>query len=69
MEITTLSHRLAGSCANLGAAEMRAAALALEKTAGHDDWNAIAASLVALDHEWQRVKPAFERIQAVSSVS
>ena len=66
-EIIALSHRLAGSCANLGATEMRAAALAAERTGELGDWPAITATLVALDREWQRVKPVLERIQAETS--
>ena len=67
LEITTLSHRLAGSCASLGAVDLRAAALSVETMAGQGDWVAIEAALAEFDHQWQRVKPALDKLTSVSA--
>ncbi|MCU0791872.1 MAG: PAS domain S-box protein [Opitutaceae bacterium] len=59
-ELVRLTHRLAGSAANLGALEMRDAALELERAAKGErraEWAIIQARL---DREWRRIQNYFK---------
>jgi len=56
--VELLAHRLAGSCAHIGAFAMRGAALATERAAQQRDWTAVAGGLERLEAEWQRVQDA-----------
>jgi PAS domain S-box-containing protein len=60
--VELLAHRLAGSCAHLGAFGMRAVALALERTAHGGDWPAAATEFARLQDEWKRVEAAFRQL-------
>ena len=67
-EVMTLAHRLAGSCANLGATDLRATALSVEAMAEQGEWLATSAALQEFDHQWERVKPALDKLSSVSVV-
>jgi PAS domain S-box-containing protein len=56
--VAATAHRLAGSCANIGAVGLRAAALAVEQTARAQDWAALGGRLAACAEAWTRVQSA-----------
>jgi CheY-like chemotaxis protein len=56
--VELLAHRLAGSCAHIGAFAMRASALALERAAREQDWTLAAVEFEHLQAEWKRVERA-----------
>ncbi|MBI2514316.1 MAG: PAS domain S-box protein [Opitutae bacterium] len=62
--VELLAHRLAGSCAHIGAFEMRAAALALERATRNRDWAAVAAESERLHGEWKRVEKALDLLRS-----
>ena len=62
-ETGMLAHRLAGACANLGAAPMRQAAHAVEEAVAQAAWAELPARLTALDREWERLQSALQRIE------
>ena len=59
-EMGMAAHKLAGSCANLGARDLRAAALALETAARAGATAEFSARLAAVDTEWLRLQHALE---------
>ena len=63
-EIAMTAHKLAGSCANLGARDLRLAALAIEKAARAEDWKEISSRVAVADREWLRLKLHLERLMA-----
>lgn len=63
-DLALLAHRLAGSAANLGGRSLRAAALALEKAAQKQDWEAVVERRRDLDREWERFSYALKRFCA-----
>ncbi len=62
-EIGPLAHRLAGSCANLGARLMRPAAQAVEAAADQAAWDEMPARLSALDREWEQLQSGWQQIE------
>ena len=56
-ELPALAHLVAGSAANLGARELRAAALALESAARAGDWTAVRLRLDELSAVWTKLEP------------
>src|SRR5258708_3601663 len=50
------AHKLAGSCATLGATEMGITALALERAAKSEDWNETSKQIDALREGWRRFR-------------
>jgi CheY-like chemotaxis protein len=55
-EIAGLAHKIAGSCASLGASAMRSAALNLEKAGREDAWAVMAKRMRALEVEFERLE-------------
>jgi HPt (histidine-containing phosphotransfer) domain-containing protein len=62
-ETAQLAHRLAGSCANLGAQPMRSAARAVEEAAAQHTWADMPERLTVLEEEWQRLASALRQLQ------
>jgi PAS domain S-box-containing protein len=60
------AHTLAGSCANLGAHEMRAAALAVEKAAQAAAWEDVSRLLAELHPASRRLHDALKRMDGAS---
>lgn len=60
------AHTLAGSCANLGAHEMRAAALAVEKAAQAAAWEDVSRLLAELHPASRRLHDALKRMDGTS---
>jgi CheY-like chemotaxis protein len=65
-DVVRLAHRLAGSCANLGARSLRQAALGLEKAAQAGQTEEAQAQLAALDREWERLRYLLQRLWSTS---
>ncbi len=65
--LATAAHTLAGSCANLGARELRATAQELEKAARAGDWPEVARHLAALQLAWAQLNAALTALETPSS--
>jgi len=61
-EVELVAHRLAGSCAHLGATRMRQLALDLENTARHNPTADLQPALLRLEAEWPQVRRALENL-------
>ena len=64
VELGLHAHRLAGSCANLGAVALRNAALRLELLARQGDWAVTGRALSEIDREWGKVRDALAELSA-----
>ena len=62
--LATAAHTLAGSCANLGARELRVIAQELEKAARAGAWPEVARHLAALQLAWPRLNAALTALEA-----
>ncbi|MBI3887166.1 MAG: PAS domain S-box protein [Opitutae bacterium] len=59
-ELVMTAHRLAGACANLGATDLRAAALAVEHAGRAGLWSDLPDRLAQTDREWLRLQHHLE---------
>ncbi len=60
-QLGRLAHAMAGSCAHLGASQMQASALALERAAKLKAWREVTALLASLQDAWARLHAAMAR--------
>lgn len=59
-ELAWCAHTLAGSCALLGAREMQACALAVERAVASGRWDDVPAGIAALAQAWSRLRAVLE---------
>ena len=67
-ELAAVAHLIAGSAANLGADELRSAALALEAAARTGDRAAMTVRLESLHAAWHRLQPALDSLLPSASL-
>ncbi|MBC7368943.1 MAG: PAS domain S-box protein [Undibacterium sp.] len=65
--LAAAAHTLAGSCANLGAHELRQMAQALETAARAEIWGEVATQLAALQAAWPRLTAALAALERSTS--
>ncbi|HZZ57472.1 MAG TPA: Hpt domain-containing protein [Opitutaceae bacterium] len=59
-ELAWCAHTIAGSCAMLGAREMQACALAVERAVASGRWDEVTPRLTALNQAWSRLRVVLE---------
>ncbi|MGH7996479.1 MAG: ATP-binding protein [Opitutaceae bacterium] len=64
--LAEIGHSMAGSCAHLGAREMQAGALSLERHARAGAWGEVEGGLAALRRSWERLQTALADRQLVN---
>lgn len=62
-KLKMVAHMLAGSCANIGAKEMRREALTLENLVRENRWSEIPAGIQAVEQAWERLKPELSKVK------